>query len=437
MTPALLNGETQTGKEPNKMKNLVILGGGTAGTTVANQLVGKLPSGWSVSIVDPDPQHLFQPDLIFIPFGDQTPAKALRPRAKTFKPGVTWIRKAVSTIDRDRRQVVLDDDARLDYDLLVLATGSQIRPDETPGMLGDHWHRNVFDFYTLEGATALRDKLATFEEGRVAINIVEMPIKCPVAPLEFAFLADAYFQKRGIRDRVELVYVTPLDGAFTRPIASRALGSMLEHKGINVEPEFNTMEVDGENNTLRSYDEREVNYDLLVSIPTHMGAPFVEAAGLGDELAFVPTDPHNLLAKDDDHIFVLGDATNLPTSKAGSVAHFQAEVVIDNVMSAIAGQSLRASFDGHANCFIESGHSKAMLIDFNYDVEPLPGLYPWPVVGPMQLLKESRLNHLGKLAFRWVYWNMLLPGRHIPVPNHMSMAGKRRPTDSETPELAA
>jgi sulfide:quinone oxidoreductase len=403
---------------------------------VANTLRGKLPADWRIRIIDPDEEHLFQPDLIFLPFGMQRPEKMVRQRQKTLHPKIDWIRQQVVSIDPDRRLVILDSEQRIGYDLLVIASGSHIRPDETEGLLGEHWHESIFDYYTLEGATALRDALAKFDGGRLVVNVVEMPIKCPVAPLEFAFLADAYFTGRGIRDEVEIVYATPLDGAFTKPIASRLLGKMLEEKGIVVEPEFNTGDVDGDRRELRSWDDRKIAYDMLVSIPTHMGAPFVEASGLGDDLAFVPTDHNTLLAQGHDDIFVLGDATNLPTSKAGSVAHFQAEVVVDNILRSIAGKSPHPGFDGHANCFIESGFGKAMLIDFNYETEPLPGVYPVPGVGPMSLLRESRLNHLGKLAFRWIYWNMLLPGRKIPVPNQMSMAGKRIPSAMQKGEVS-
>lgn len=406
------------------MKTLMILGAGTAGTTVANQLRNQMPNGWRLQVVDPEPEHLYQPGLIFLPFGARDDAKNLRPRQKTLRRGVEWVREAVERVDADDHQVVLASGERLRYDLLVIATGSHIRPGETEGMLGDHWHHDIFDFYTLEGAQKLRTKLESFDEGRLVLNVVEMPIKCPVAPLEFLFLADAYFTGRGIRDRVELVYATPLDAAFTKPVASKTLGSLLEDKGIQVVSEFNTGEVDADAKMLRSWDEREVPYDLLVSVPTHTGADFIEASGLGNELAFVPTDHHTLKAREHDNIFVLGDATDLPTSKAGSVAHFQSEVVVENVLRAIRGKSLEPAFDGHANCFVESGFGKALLIDFNYDTEPLPGHYPLPYVGPMRLLQESRLNHWGKLGFRWLYWHALLPGRPIPVPNRMSMVGK-------------
>jgi sulfide:quinone oxidoreductase len=409
------------------MKNLVILGAGTAGTTVANLLRKKLPADWSLKIIDPETEHLFQPDLIFIPFDMQKPEKTYRPRKNTLGRGVEWLQRQVQLVEPDNNQVILEDGEKVPYDILVLATGSHIRPDETPGLLGDEWQKSIFDFYTLEGATKLRDALREFEGGRIAINIVEMPIKCPVAPLEITFLAESYFSQKGMRDAVELTYVTPLDGAFTKPIASKALGSMLDDRGIKVEAEFNTGEVDAARKVLRSYDEREVPFDLLITIPTHMGAQFIEDSGLGDELAFVPTDDHTLKADNHDNIFVLGDATNLPTSKAGSVAHFQAEVLVDNILHAIKGESLKACFDGHANCFIESGYGRAMLIDFNYDQEPLPGVYPLPTVGPFPLLKESRFNHWGKMMFRYVYWHALLPGRPMPVPIHMSMAGKKRP----------
>lgn len=421
------------------MKNLIIIGAGTAGTTVANHLQTKLPADWQLKVIDPEPQHLFQPDLIFLPFGMQVPEKMERPRKTTFRRGVEWLQKEVYAVDTEARQVVLDEDERLPYDLLIIASGSHIRPEETPGLLGEHWQQNIFDFYTLEGATKLRDKLASFEGGRLVLNVVEMPIKCPVAPLEFAFLAEAFFTKRGMRDQVDITYVTPLDGAFTKPLAAKAFGSMLGDREIKVETEFNAGEVDGDRQVLRSYDEREVPYDLLVTVPTHMGAKFIEESGMGDELAFIPTDNKTLLAEGHDNIFVLGDATGLPTSKAGSVAHFESEVVIENILRAITGKSLVEDFDGHANCFIESGYGKAMLIDFNYDTEPLPGNYPLPVIGPMALLKETRRNHWGKLMFRWVYWNMLLPGRPIPVTNHMSMVGKKRvgTADSSVSEIAA
>jgi sulfide:quinone oxidoreductase len=287
---------------------------------------------------------------------------------------------------------------------------------------GGQWRKTIFDFYTYDGAMALAKALDAFEGGRVVVHITDMPIKCPVAPLEFTFLADAYFRQRGMRDRVELVYATPLPGAFTKPIASARLGSMLDDRKITVEPDFLVERID--DTTLVSYDEREIPFDLLVTVPLNMGADYVARSGLGNELNLVPVDRHTMLAKAYDNIFALGDASDIPTSKAGSVAHFAVEVFADNFVEHAAGKPMTGSFDGHANCFIESGDGKALLIDFNYDTEPLPGSYPVPVAGPFRLLEEAAVNHWGKLAFRWMYWNVLLPGRPIPLPAHMSMAGK-------------
>jgi sulfide:quinone oxidoreductase len=408
------------------MKHLVILGAGTGGTIVAHRMQRRLPRGWDLAVVDPAPAHLYQPDLIFLPFGMRRERGMERPRRRTLPRGVRWAPFEVELVDTAAREVVLKDGGRLPYDLLVIATGSDIHPEETPGLAGPAWGESIHDFYTPAGARRLRAALARMREGRLVLNVVEMPIKCPVAPLEFVCLADEFFTRRGVRDRIEIVYATPLDGAFTRPIASRVLGSLLDSKDIRVEASFNASEVDPDARKLRSWDGREIGYDLLVSVPTHRGAPFLGASGLGNELDFVPTDKATLQARGHDGIFVLGDATDLPTSKAGSVAHFESETVVENLLRTMADRGPAAEFDGHANCFVESGWGRAVLIDFNYGTEPLPGRYPF-AVGPLPLLRPSRINHWGKLAFRWVYWNALLPGRPLPVPNRMSMTGKRLP----------
>jgi sulfide:quinone oxidoreductase len=224
--------------------------------------------------------------------------------------------------------------------------------------------------------------------------------------------------------------VTPLDGAFTKPVASTYLGGMLEERKVHLETDFMVERIDPERKVLISYDEREVPFDLLVTIPLNTGADFIARSGLGDELNYVCVDKHTLQSTTHDNIFAIGDASDIPASKAGSVAHFSVEVFVDNFLQLVRGQPMTGAFDGHANCFVETGDGKALLIDFNYDTQPLPGKYPLPVVGPLSLLKETRANHLGKMAFRWVYWNVLLPGRPLPLPARMSMAGKIAPTES-------
>ncbi len=409
------------------MQRLLVLGAGTAGTMIVNKLRPRLdPGEWQITIVDATPEHHYQPGYLFIPFGTYRPDDVVKRSSSLVTDGVDFVIGEVDLVDTERDVVRLTDGSELDYDQLVIATGTQPRPDETEGLDGPEYGSTIHDFYTLDGATRLGEVLADWPGGRLVMNIVEMPIKCPVAPLEFIFLADAFFTERGMRDRVELVYVTPLDGAFTKPVAARHLGSMLESRDIRLETDFMVMEVDGDGRKLVSYDEREIDYDLLVTVPVNMGADFVERSGLGDELNHVEVDKHTFLSVDHDNVFALGDASNIPTSKAGSVAHFAVEVFVDNFIDHIAGRPMTERFDGHANCFVESGDGKGLLIDFNYDVEPLPGKYPLPGIGPFSLLKETEANHWGKMMFKWAYWNVLLPGRELPLPSQMSMAGKAR-----------
>ena len=406
-------------------RNLVVLGAGTAGTMVVNKLRKLLPAtDWAITVVDKDDVHDYQPGYLFIPFGMNTPEQIRKRKRPFIHDGIDLVLGEIDRVDPEAKAVHLLGGRVLAYDQLVIASGTSPRPDQTEGMLGAQWHKEVGEFYTYEGSVALRDQLAKFTGGRLVVHITEMPIKCPVAPLEFAFLADEWLRERGLRDSTELVYVTPLDGAFTKPVASRALGDILEDKGVTVEPDFMIERVDQDRSVLVSYDEREVAYDQLVTIPLNMGADFVARSGLGDELNYVPVDKHTNQSTAHPDIWALGDAANLPTSKAGSVAHFSVEVFVDNFVAHVNGRPMLHAFDGHANCFVESGHGKALLLDFNYDTEPLTGHFPFPKVGPMTLLGESRANHLGKLAFRHVYWNALLPGRPIGLPPAMSMTGK-------------
>lgn len=410
------------------MKKLVILGAGTAGTMMLNKLNKRLKKQeWEITIVDKDEVHYYQPGFLFIPFGIYKPADVVRNKSEFFPKDTNFILDEVTQIAHETNQVHLASGKQLDYDVLVLATGTEPVPEETPGLKDALWYKDIFDFYTFEGATKLSEKLKNWEGGRLVINLAETIIKCPVAPLEFAFLADAYFTEKGTRDKVEIVYTTPLSGAFTKPIATKMLSRLMEEKDIKVIPDFYIERVDNDKKQIVSYDGKAVDFDLLVSVPTNMGAQMIENSNMGDEddLKFVPTNKHTLQSKISKNIFVIGDATNLPTSKAGSVAHFEGEILIENIMSHINGEPLEASFDGHANCFIETGFGKAALIDFNYDTEPLPGTFPLPIIGPMGLLKESRINHMGKLAFKWVYWHMLLTGKKIPVSTHMKMTGKK------------
>lgn len=394
---------------------------------MAARLRATLPSAtWAVTVVDRDNRHLYQPGLLFVPFNESGCEPLFRARDRTLPPGVTFVEAEIECVVPEENRVELSNGDRLNYDVLIVATGCRTVPEATEGLTATGWNKTAFDFYTPEGATALATNLATMDAGRLVIDIAAMPIKCPVAPLELAFLADAFFTGRGVRDSVEIVYATPLDAAFTKPVASRMLGDLLERKGVTLVSDFVASHVDGEQRMLHGYDGRSIAYDTLVMVPLHFGAESILRSGLGDDMGFVPTDKHTLQSLNHDNVFAVGDAANLPTSKAGAVAHFQSEVLHDNIVRFINGRPLLPAFDGHANCFIETGHDKAMLIDFNYETEPLPGKFPLPGLGPFSLLTESHVNHWGKLAFEWVYWNVLLRGAPLPLDHRMAIAGKWR-----------
>ena len=320
-------------------KRIVVLGGGTGGTMVANRLRRRFDLDEAeIHVVDRDDRHVYQPGLLFVPFGLAHVDAIVRPRGRQLREGVIFHEDEVAEAWIGRDEVLLADGTVLPYDALVVASGVRLQPEETDGLTAAGWNERVFTFYDTEGAEALRGALERFDRGRLVVNVVDMPIKCPVAPLEFAFLADWYLRERGVRDRVDLIYATPLDGAFTNPVASEELAGLLAEKEIEIVTEFNAGEVDGVGGTLGSYDGRRLDFDLLVTVPVHSGAAYVERSpGLGDALGFVPTDKHTLQTPVKPNVFALGDATDLPISKAGSVTHFEAEVLAENVARYFAG----------------------------------------------------------------------------------------------------
>ncbi len=391
---------------------------------VANKLRRRLDRDeWSITVIDKDDRHVYQPGLLFIPFGVYRAEDIVRSRSEFISKGITFVVDEIVGMDLDS-QVVETTAGSYPYDKIIICTGVDIAPEEIPGMM-DGWGKNIFDFYTLDGAVSLEKAMRAFRSGRLVLNIAEFPFKCPVAPLEFVYLADWYFTERGLRDRVEIHLVTPLPGAFTKPKASAFFSKLIEEKNIKVTASYDLAEVNGGANTIVSASGDEIAYDLLVSIPPNVGARYlVKSAVAMDEVGYVKTDNHTLKAAQHENMFVLGDTGTLPTSKAGSVAHFSAEVMVENFLREINGEELKPDFDGHANCFIETGFDKAALIDFNYEYEPLPGKFPLPGLGPFSLLGESKANHWGKMMFKWVYWNKLVTGEEMPLEAQMSLAGK-------------
>jgi sulfide:quinone oxidoreductase len=408
------------------MKKLLILGAGTGGTMMANHLRRELDKDvWDITIVDENEEHYYQPGYLFLPFDVYEPEDIIKPIKEFIPKGVNLLQRKIDKIIPSSNLVQLANGDHLQYDILIIATGAKIAPEEVEGMKEQEWQKSIFDFYSFDGALALRNKLREWQGGKLVVHITEMPIKCPVAPLEFAFLADSFFKHKNMRNKVDITFVTPLSGAFTKPIATEALGHLMKDKNINIVGDFAVEKVDNENKKIVDYGDKEVPFDLLVTIPTNKGDDLIARSEMGDDLNYVPTNKATLQSDAYENVFVIGDASNIPAAKAGSVAHFEAEILTENILHFIHGEPLKAEFDGHTNCFIETGDGKALLIDFNYTHEPVEGTFPFPGIGPLNLLKESRMNHFGKLAFRWVYWNMLLPGKQIPfVPSEMKEAGK-------------
>ena len=407
------------------MRKILILGAGAGGTIVANMLRQELQqSEWKITIIDREERHHYQAGYLFIPFGIYGEQDVLKPKKEFIPPDVDFVVDTVVKIEPSQRKVqtML---GQYDYDWLVISTGCTIEPSEIEGML-DGWQKDIFDFYTLEGALALRQRLKYLNQGKVVLNIAEFPYKCPIAPLEFVFMSDWFFTTNGVRDRVEIEFVTPLDNVFTKPVAAKALAQVAAQKNIKVTPYFDLARVNANEKTIESHQGDKIGYDLLVAIPPNMGDKALIDSGISDPVGFVATDNHTLKAENQERIYVLGDTTNVPTSKAGSVAHYQAYTLVENLVREIDGHEPLPTFDGHATCFLASGFEKAILLDFNYKVEPLPGKFPFPGMGPFTLLQESLSNHWGKMMFRWVYWNLMMKGLDLPLEPQMNLAGKIR-----------
>ena len=407
------------------MKNLVILGSGAGGTMVAAKIRKHLDeTEWRITIIDNDEIHHYQPGWLFIPFGVYTAQDCAKPKREFIPKGVDFVLDEVVGVSPDNRKIE-GKKGSYDYDWLVIATGCRIMPGEVEGMMDD-WHKNTHDFYTVDGAVELYKKLKYFDAGRVVLNIAEMPFKCPVAPIEFIFMADWFFSEKGVRDKIEIELVSPLDTMFTKPMAAKTFKHYAGQKNIKFTGNFDIAQVNAGEKTIESHKGDKINYDLLVSIPPNFGAQFVEDSGIGDPMCYVDTDHFTLKAKNYENIYVVGDATNVPASKAGAVAHYESDTVVENLLREIDGQEPIPTFDGHATCFICSGYEKALLIDFNYKVEPLPGKFPFPGLGPFSLLGDSYFNYYGKMMFKWVYFNLMLRGNELPLENQMTMAGKMR-----------
>jgi sulfide:quinone oxidoreductase len=318
---------------------VVIVGGGVGGTFVAN-LLAKHSDRLEVTVVDATGVHHYQPGLLYVPFGWERPERLRHDERRLLHPAVQLLQAPVERIDVDARQLRLSDGGMLPYDFLVIATGSCPVPDEIPGLAEGSHH-----FYTEPAAVRLR---------------------------EVTLLLDDWLRRRGLRKRTEVVFVTPLPQLFSIPTVAPLFEELFARKGITVETFFNTERVEPERRRLVSLEGTELDYDLLVLIPPHQGSPLIDASALGDKGGWVPTDKFTLQMKGQERLFAIGDATDLPVSKSGAAAHFQAPILAHNLLRLIAGQEPEARYDGSVMCLVETGNGRATVLRFNYEHPPQP-----------------------------------------------------------------
>ncbi|WP_086975513.1 NAD(P)/FAD-dependent oxidoreductase [Archaeoglobus fulgidus] len=373
------------------MKNIVIVGGGVAGTITANYLAMKLreeirEKNVSITLISDRERQLYEPGLLYLIFNRMEESEILKDVKYLLDPLIELKIARATKIDAEKSRVELENGEVVNYDYLVIATGSRVAPEEIPGLVdGGHW------FYNLDGAKRLREELARFKKGKVVVSVMGIPHKCPVAPIEVTFMLHEFFKIHGVRKDVELLYTYPINRVFTMEEVSDLVQKMFDERGINYKTFFNPISIDPEKKVIETLEGEEEPYDLLIAIPPHKGSQVIIDSGLGDRDGWVPTDRYTLKAEGLENVYVVGDATNLPVSKAGSVAHFEAEVVAENIAAEIKGLPPTARYFGKAMCFIETGFSEATYIWFDYETPP-------------KFVKPNKFIHWMKLAYNRMYW---------------------------------
>lgn len=371
-------------------KRLLIIGAGSGGLFVSNHVARSLAKEIgrgevSVTLLGDRDEYLYQPGLLYVAFDLMRMSDLIRKVKDLIAPGVQFVHDRATNIDTKSQVVTTGSGKRLEYDYLVMATGSDINPLEIPGLAeGAHW------FYTVEGALKLREALSKFDGGRL-VMAVGLPHKCPVAPLEFIFMFDEWARHKGIREKTELVYTFPINRAHSIPNVAVWAESEFEKRNIKLETFFNMETVNPETREITALEGTTFQYDLLVTIPPHKGAQLGIDSGLADDGGWLPTDRHTLNMGGLPNVFAIGDTTNLPISKAGSVAHFESEVLGENLVNLLTGGSSIHRYEGKAFCFIESGLSKATYITFDYQNPPL-------------LTMPTQAIHWFKQTYNRIHW---------------------------------
>lgn len=387
---------------------IAIVGGGVGGTVLANLLARELDEDEArIVLIDQNGHHIYQPGWLYIPFNGQDPERLERSERSLLRHRIELHISRVERVDLEKRSLLLAGPdgtgipQSLRYDYLVFASGAHIAPEEVPGLPEALAANNAHHFYTQEGAERLRQALHEFQGGRVAVAIGGIPYKCPPAPLEFTFLLEEYLRKRGLRERTKITYYSPLPRAFTIESVSELAASLLAERGIETRIFFNVTEIDPQKRLMRSLEGEEDSYDLLVVVPPHRGALIAEQSGLADAQGWLPTDHATLEVKGQKNIFALGDVTDLPVSKSGSAAHFEASVVAECIAAGVRMRTVNpreGCYDGRVMCFMETGYSQATRIEFDYEHPPVPPKPGW-------------FYHMEKMVFNKAYWYLVPPAR--------------------------
>ncbi|MFB6123284.1 MAG: NAD(P)/FAD-dependent oxidoreductase [Haloferacaceae archaeon] len=372
------------------MQRVLVVGGGTGGTVLANRLAEKLgdevdAGEVEIRLVNDGPDHVYKPVYLYVAFGQREPADALRPLSDLLSPRVALDVDRVTDVDTDAKRVTRRDGGPLDYDYLVLATGATLVPEETPGLVEGGHH-----FYGPDGAETLRDALATFDGGRVVLSVVGTPHMCPAAPVEFTLMVEDWFRERGLRDDVEIHYTYPIERLHGKASISEWAAPRFADRDVVTHTDFVVEAVDPDAATLHAESGASLDYDLLVAIPPHRGDDLVVESDLGDE-GWVEVDRHTLEATGAEDVYAIGDATTAPAPKAGSVAHYEAGVVAERLAAAVRGHVPTATYDGKTICFMEAGMDDATYVSFDYENEPV-------------MREENSFVHWAKLAYNESYW---------------------------------
>ncbi|MFP3290768.1 MAG: FAD/NAD(P)-binding oxidoreductase [Nitrososphaeria archaeon] len=377
-------------------KKIVVVGGGTGGTIVANNLAHRLHreivnGKVEITVVDPSAYHVYQPAWLLIPFRIMHQNEAIRPERSLLAETVKFRQEKAKRIDLNNR-VVETDSAKLQYDFLVISTGARPDYSQVPGL-----DKAGYDFYTLDNSLKLREALGRFSGGKLVLVVAGIPFKCPPAPLEFVFLADSYFSRLGVRDKIELSYVYPLPRPFTIQGVADEVGNLMEQKKINMNLLFNVESIDAEKKEIRSLEGETVKYDLAVIVPPHTGADVVRNSGIADTGGWIPTDKYTLNVKGYDDAYAIGDATDLPVSKAGSAADFEAAVVATNIHDQLNGLAPSMRYNGRVICFMTTAIGEATILIFDNDHPPVP---PPP----------NFACYWYKLVYNRMYWTITAKG---------------------------